>query len=183
MFFRKIGIALSLTTLVGFVYIYTNRPPEAMASQQQPVANLEMPWPQSPKLFDGNVKGFKRQLKWLALNIYYEARSESDKGQQAVAWVTLNRVASKHWPSSIEGVVRQRSQFSWYKNGHGYHPKNSVAWLRAKENAAYVVLNYTTSADLTDGANHYHSIYSHPRWAKSKYKVAKIGRHIFYKLK
>ena len=40
-------------------------------------------------------KTVNRDLTCLALNVYYEARGEPDKGKRAVAKVTLNRVHSK----------------------------------------------------------------------------------------
>ena len=62
-------------------------------------------------------------LRCLAENIYFEARGEPLRGQYAVAEVTLNRVASPHFPDTICDVVhdtrwdsrRQRrvAHFSW----------------------------------------------------------------------
>ena len=42
--------------------------------------------------------------------IYYEARSESEDGQRAVAQVVLNRVRHPSYPNSVCGVVYQGSQ-------------------------------------------------------------------------
>src|SRR5215204_2812022 len=41
----------------------------------------------------------------LAQAVYFEARSESELGQLAVATVILNRAKTEHYPSSICGVV------------------------------------------------------------------------------
>ncbi len=49
-------------------------------------------------------------LKWLALNIYHEARGESIDGMIAVGVVTMNRVNSNLYPNSIEQVVKQSHQ-------------------------------------------------------------------------
>ena len=46
-------------------------------------------------------------LLCLALNMYFEARSEPIAGQIAVAEVTLNRVASPHYPNTVCEVVLQ----------------------------------------------------------------------------
>src|SRR5688572_9143931 len=43
----------------------------------------------------------------LAQAVYFEARSESELGQLAVATVILNRAKTEHYPSSICGVVYQ----------------------------------------------------------------------------
>ena len=48
-----------------------------------------------------------RSLDCLAQAIYYEARSESEDGQRAVAQVVLNRVRHPAWPNSVCGVVYQ----------------------------------------------------------------------------
>jgi N-acetylmuramoyl-L-alanine amidase len=45
--------------------------------------------------------------------------------------------------------------------------------------ATYTLKN--RPADLTQGATFYHSIAVAPKWRKDMVKVAKIGRHIFYK--
>ena len=46
-------------------------------------------------------------LMCMALNIFFEARSEPIQGQIAVAEVTLNRVASDDYPNTICEVVLQ----------------------------------------------------------------------------
>ena len=46
-----------------------------------------------------------RSLQCLAEAIYYEARSESEDGQRAVAQVVLNRVRHPSYPGSVCGVV------------------------------------------------------------------------------
>ncbi|MFN5901342.1 MAG: cell wall hydrolase, partial [Novosphingobium sp.] len=51
-----------------------------------------------------------RALQCLAAAVYYEARSESDVGQRAVAQVVLNRVAHPSYPNTVCGVVYQGSE-------------------------------------------------------------------------
>jgi spore germination cell wall hydrolase CwlJ-like protein len=55
----------------------------------------------------------KEDILCLTANLYFEARGEGVKGLKAVADVTLNRVKSKKYPSSVCKVVFQKSQFSW----------------------------------------------------------------------
>ena len=55
------------------------------------------------------------EVDCLARNIYHEARGESNLGQRAVAWVTLNRAAHASFPEGICNVVNQPHQFSWVK--------------------------------------------------------------------
>ncbi len=127
------------------------------------------------------------QLRCLALNIYWEARSESIPGQLAVAAVTLNRVESPIFPSNVCDVVRQggearrhRCQFSWWCDGKKDEPVNADAWRRAMTLARLVSAGI--AADPTNGALWYHADYVNPHWAGAKQRVAKIGRHIFYTL-
>ena len=55
---------------------------------------------------------FERSLECLSQAIYYEARSQSDDGQRAVAQVVLNRVRHPAYPNSVCGVVYQGSERS-----------------------------------------------------------------------
>ena len=48
----------------------------------------------------------------LALNLYYEGRSEKDLAARiAIAQVTLNRVSSPKYPNTICGVVKQKDHW------------------------------------------------------------------------
>jgi N-acetylmuramoyl-L-alanine amidase len=125
------------------------------------------------------------EFQCLALNIYWEARSESRTGQVGVAMVTLNRVASPRFPGTICAVVKQggprpmhQCQFSWYCDGKSDIPNNAVAWRRAQE-VAYAVL-FGGPRDPTHGALFYHADYVSPYWSRSMTKTTRIGRHIYY---
>lgn len=125
------------------------------------------------------------QLRCLALNIYWEARSESVDGQLAVGAVTLNRVKSPSFPGDVCSVVRQggdvrrhRCQFSWWCDGKRDDPVNAVAWRRASTLAR--LISAGIAKDPTHGALWYHADYVTPGWAENKERVTKIGRHIFY---
>ncbi len=124
-------------------------------------------------------------LRCLALNVYWEARSESVQGQLAVAAVTLNRVNDPRFPGEVCDVVRQggevrrhRCQFSWWCDGKKDIPVNAEAWRRATVIARLTYAGVVS--DPTDGSLWYHADYVNPDWAARKHKVAKIGRHIFY---
>ncbi len=126
------------------------------------------------------------ELRCLALNIYFEARSEPRIGMLAVAAVTLNRVSDPRFPDSVCGVVWQnadaglhRCQFSWACDGRSDRPENAGAW-RAARNLARMMLAYEL-ADPTAGALWYHADYVEPKWARAKTVVARIGRHIYYR--
>ena len=140
-----------------------------------------------------------KEVTCMAKNIFFEAAVESTAGKLAVAHVTLNRVDSKHFPSSVcevvyegphythasgkEFPVRDRCQFSWYCDGKAdkIHKKDKRIYKEIY-NLAYVsLIKGITILDITDGATHYHADYVFPAWRKSKTKTVEIGDHIFYK--
>jgi spore germination cell wall hydrolase CwlJ-like protein len=124
-------------------------------------------------------------LRCLALNIYHEARSEPRSGQIAVARVTMNRVESSSFPSSVCDVVRQggeqrnRCQFSWWCDGKSDEPTEERAWRRSLEIGKRVLADKVS--DPTDGALFYHADYVQPKWSRSFNRTAQIGRHLFYR--
>ena len=129
----------------------------------------------------------EREIKCLALNIYFEARGEPQNGQFAVAAVTMNRVKSHKFPNTVCKVVWQRRQFSWTHDGKSDRPRDKKAWQQAKDLAELVYSKYlhfqekTNGAwDITQGALHYYSTsISQPYWAKEKVASVSIGRHMF----
>jgi len=146
------------------------------------------------------VNRFSREeLECLALNIYHEARNESQLGQEAVAWVTLNRLNHEDYPDTICGVVKQakyskwwkevkgkdvplrnKCHFSWYCDGKSDTPREQMQWEMAQSIAFYITTIYGTSKDPTKGSIMYHANYVNPYWAAHYEKLANIGTHIFY---
>lgn len=129
----------------------------------------------------------ERQLDCLAQNIYHEAGYEPFEGKVAVAQVTLNRAESGQFPGDICKVIYQKNivydrvlcQFSWYCEGKsGIKPRNNVAYEQSMEAAKKVLMEGFRLPSL-ESALYYHADYVNPKW--NKVKVAKIGRHIFYK--
>ena len=118
----------------------------------------------------------------LALNIYFEARSEEPMGQLAVAEVTLNRVASSRYPNNVCDVVWQRKQFSWTHDGKSDKPKDRKAWDMAVR-AAKLAMKHRDVVIVGDEVTHYHAEYVTPYWTTAYERVAKVGTHIFYKAK
>ena len=120
----------------------------------------------------------------LALNVYFEARSEPMIAQFAVAQVTMNRVASEKYPDNVCDVVWQKKQFSWTHDGKSDKPKEAKAWEVAQW-VAKVVLEDTdrTLAVVPHDTLHYHADYVSPYWVSQCEKVGTIGRHIFYRRK
>lgn len=121
----------------------------------------------------------------LARAVYFEARSESELGQLAVAKVILNRVKDKDYPSTICGVVYQGSgsrnscQFSFACDGMPDDVKQPGAWVNSKRIAQKALAGSSRVAAVSTATN-YHADYVRPKWAKSMKRLIKIGRHIFY---
>ncbi|TMJ34694.1 MAG: cell wall hydrolase [Alphaproteobacteria bacterium] len=121
----------------------------------------------------------------LAKAVYFEARSESELGQLAVAKVILNRVKDPNYPKTICGVVYQGSdrrnscQFSFACDGVADDVKNQEAWDHSKLIAQKAIAGDQTIR-IIGAATNYHADYVSPKWAKDMRKLIKIGRHIFY---
>ena len=126
-----------------------------------------------------------RALDCLTAAVYYEAASEPDQGQRAVAQVVLNRVAHPAYPNTVCGVVYQGSerttgcQFSFTCDGALGRRPNPMFWERARRVAAAALAGYVEpSVGL---ATHYHTIQVHPYWAPSLFHITTIGAHRFYR--
>jgi spore germination cell wall hydrolase CwlJ-like protein len=128
-----------------------------------------------------------KQMRCLALNVYFEARGEPAEGQLAVAMVTLNRVNNRHFPDTVCRVVWQKKQFSWTHDGKSDRPDDAHAWKLAQKIARFAYQKYNNltertrkALDLTKGALHYYAPQlTHPYWAKAHSVTREIGRHIF----
>ncbi len=126
------------------------------------------------------------ERRCLAAGIYFEARGESVKGQQAVAQVILNRVRNPAYPNSICAVVyqnkywRNRCQFSFACDGIRDRIKAKKHWTVAKKIANDAVAGRFWLKSV-GSASHYHADYVWPRWRRKMTKMTKIGRHIFYR--
>lgn len=142
--------------------------------------------PRYADLIDPSAR--EREARCLAEAVYFEARSEPEAGQSAVAQVILNRVKSSLYPNSICGVVYQnrhrhlRCQFTYACEGKSLAIREQAAWRRASR-LADAVLSGDTYLEAVGGATHYHANYVNPRWARALLRKDRIGRHIFYQLK
>lgn len=125
----------------------------------------------------------KKEIDCLTDNIYYEAGYEPKEGRIAVAVVTLNRVKSDMFDSTVCGVVKQKTkgtcQFTWYCDGSARRTPNETAYIEARKIALYVYFNHSVIEDITRGAIYYHADYVSPGWRHLQQTI-KIGRHIFY---
>ena len=128
-----------------------------------------------------------RQLACLAKNIYYEAGSEPFEGKVAVAQVTINRTESGQFPGDICKTIYQKNvvyektvcQFSWYCDRETHvKPLNRAVYEECLTVAKKVLMEGFRLPGLTN-ALYYHADYINPGWKRER--VAKVGRHIFYR--
>ena len=127
-----------------------------------------------------------RAEQCLTAAIYYEAASEPDAGQRAVAQVVLNRVAHPAFPNTVCGVVYQGSerstgcQFTFTCDGSLARAPNRYFWERAAAVARAALSGYVyTPVGL---ATHYHTFAVHPVWDAKMINVANIGAHRFFRM-
>ena len=113
----------------------------------------------------------------LARAVYWESKGEPLAGQLTVAEVIINRSQSRRFPSTICGVVRQPSQFSFVRGGNIPRPPVNAQWRTA------VAIARIALADLADGgaprALFFHARYVRPGWHLTR--IATVGNHIFYR--
>lgn len=125
-----------------------------------------------------------RALQCLTAAIYYEAASEPDAGQRAVAQVVLNRVAHPAYPKTVCGVVYEGSerstgcQFSFTCDGSLARRPARLFWDRAENVARAALAGYVYAP--VGLATHYHTVQVHPYWAPSLNYLGTIGAHRFY---
>jgi hypothetical protein len=135
--------------------------------------------------FAGSATDRARAQQCLTLAIYYEAASEPDAGQRAVAQVVLNRVAHPAYPDTVCGVVFQGSerstgcQFSFTCDGSMARRPARMWWDRAAAVARAALAGVVYAP--VGLATHYHTVQIHPYWADSLDHVGTIGAHRFYR--
>ena len=126
-----------------------------------------------------------RALDCLAKAVYYEAASESEGGQRAVAQVVLNRVSHPAYPRTVCGVVYQGSQrrtgcqFTFTCDGSLGRKPSATHWARALS-VARRALSGEVYAPV-GLATHYHTTWVNPYWAPSLAHIGTIGAHRFYR--
>jgi N-acetylmuramoyl-L-alanine amidase len=131
----------------------------------------------------------KDELICLALNDYWEARSESLAGRVAVAKVVLNRAMDRRFPQNLCKVVKEnrvrdalhRCQFSWYCDAKADTPFERKQWRMSLKIAAAVLQKDAAIPDPTGGALWYHADFTRPSWSAGYETTTIIGGHIFYR--
>jgi spore germination cell wall hydrolase CwlJ-like protein len=156
-------------------------PPTDILAKEIAVGSPAQPFDISPASHDD----VQSALECLTSAVYYEARSESEDGQRAVAQVVLNRVRHPAFPKTVCGVVYQGSnrttgcQFTFTCDGSLRRAREPFAWGRARKIAAAALAGYVFAP--VGLATHYHTTAIHPWWADAMSKAVTIGAHIFYR--
>src|SRR5580693_3779673 len=134
-------------------------------------------------------KPLAKAEKCLADAVYFEARGEPFKGQQAVAQVVMNRVFSGYYPNDVCGVVYQNSgrhlacQFTFACEGKDLSKVDEPdMWEQAKK-IAKDMLDGKIWLNEVGHATHYHAYWVHPSWVHEMTKLYKLGVHTFYRPK
>ncbi len=132
-------------------------------------------------------KSFLKAQKCLADAIYFEARGEVMKGQEAVAQVVMNRVFSGYYPNDVCGVVYQnanrhlRCQFTFACEGKDLSVKDEPdMWEQAKRIAKDMLEGKIWLAEVGH-ATHYHAYWVHPSWVHEMTRLYHLGVHTFYR--
>ena len=122
-----------------------------------------------------------KEQKVVAITILAEARGEGAKGMGAVAAVIAQRAIDRK--QTWEKVCLAKWQFSCW-NGKKISDLDHLLNVSQAKMAIYLAKNmHRIDRAKIGNANHYYADYiKAPYWAKGEKPVAKIGRHIFYKL-
>ncbi len=114
----------------------------------------------------------------LAGAVYFESKGESLPGQLAVARVVMARSKSGRFPSSLCGVVYQKSQFSFVRGNSmpridtgGAHWRNAVA-------VSKIALNNSWKSPV-EGALFFHARRVSPGWRLTR--LGTVDNHVFYR--
>jgi hypothetical protein len=125
--------------------------------------------------------------KCLADAVYFEARGEPLRGQEAVAQVVMNRVFSGFYPNNVCGVVYQNAnrhlacQFTFACEGKDLSRIDEVdMWEQAKR-IAKDILDGKIWLAAVGHATHYHAYWVHPSWVHEMKKMYQLGVHTFYR--
>ena len=194
------GQAGSVTTMIA----PTPKPIETLYTHDETLQIVKIVQELPPKLVSEDSEAI-----CMALNIYYESRSDNLAGQYAVADVVMNRVLDSRYPNTIcevikEGPVRESwktkqdpdlpeservynpirnmCQFSWWCDGKSDEPKDETGWAQAQYVAGNIMYNGKYRG-ITEGATHYHATYVKPKWRfdRGMNHIGRIGSHIFYR--
>jgi hypothetical protein len=131
-------------------------------------------------------KEYEKAERCLAQAVYFEARDQPARGQEAVAQVVLNRVFSPYYPKDVCSVVYQNAhrhlscQFTFACDGKPETVTEHGAWARANR-VAKAALDAKFWLPDVDKATHYHAAYVRPNWIRDMRVMVRYGIHTFYR--
>ncbi len=163
-----------------------------MTPGQAEAVNAGIPFSVAPNpaaqpftLPETNPDDVDRARACLTMAVYYEAASQGDLGEAAVAQVVLNRLRNPRFPKTVCGVVFQGStlptgcQFTFTCDGSLARPPDPRGWKKASEVAVRALNGYVVAS--IGEATHYHTVWVVPYWRSTVEKITQIGAHIFYR--
>lgn len=129
---------------------------------------------------DERISYTPKDYECLAKNIYHEAGVESKMGKVAVGQVTINRLKSKRWGTSLCDVVYAKEQFSWTisKKLKNEKPTGEL-WVESRR-IANQVLSGLRIQSLYDSLFYHTDYIKKPVWADDKSLITQIDQHKFY---
>jgi len=179
---------LTLVLCTGWVFYERN----AVANTQYSLPlTLTSPSP-ATNVWGRSIDASDEALRCLALDIYFESRSDPIAAQYAVADVVMYRLLHYNFPSTVCGVIKDgiypawnktvpykyRCSFTWWCDRKSDIPKDEEAYVLAMKIATDVLTN-VDYVPVLSYALYYHAEYVSPGWDK-KYLVRKLGTHFFY---
>ena len=123
-------------------------------------------------------------LTCLAQAVYFEARSESKAGQEAVAQVVMNRTRLPQYAPTVCGVVYQGAdratgcQFTFVCDGALGPATDAYAWDKALAVARRALDGFVYRPMRS--ATHYHAAWIRPWWAADYGRIGRVDGQIFY---
>jgi Cell Wall Hydrolase len=134
---------------------------------------------------EGNARA--KAEKCLADAVYFEARGEVIKGQQAVGQVVMNRVFSGYYPHDVCGVVYQNAgrhlacQFTFACEGKDLNKIDEPDMWEQAKHIAKDTLDGKIWLPEVGHATHYHAYWVHPSWVHEMTRLYRLGVHTFYR--
>lgn len=122
--------------------------------------------------------GLDKQTQCLAGAVYFESKSEPLAGQLAVAKVVMERAKSSRFPNTLCGVVYQKRQFSFIRNGRMPRINKGHRQWRNAVAISKIALNEAWDSKM-EGALFFHAKYVNPKWRLKR--MGSVGAHIFYR--
>lgn len=133
----------------------------------------------------GSMSSQARAQECLSQAVYYEAGTEGEAAQRAVAQVILNRVAHPKWPGSVCGVAYEKSargsvcEFGFACDGSLARKPAGSGWTRAQDVARDALAGKVYAP--IGLATHYHTRWDTPHWAANLSPIGTVGAHRFYR--